>query len=283
MYIAVASGKGGTGKTLISTSLALSLGKCTYIDLDVEEPNGGIFLEPDIYKTITYTLPVPEIDPKICTFCGKCARACEYNAMAIIASLKKSLVFSELCHSCGMCAYVCPEKGAIKEIPREIGAIRKGKTGEIDFIEGRLKIGQPSGVPLINGIIHKYLCFKNVMIVDLPPGTSCPVVESLKPSDYVILVTEPTPFGLHDLKLTVEVVKEMGKDVGIIVNKDNGRRNMVDEYSEEVGIPIIYKIPYSLEIQRAYSNGIPLIELMPEKKQDFQDIVSGIMKRNEKI
>jgi MinD superfamily P-loop ATPase len=156
MYIAVASGKGGTGKTLVSTSLALCAKEygCTYVDLDVEEPNGAIFLAPEIREEIPFTLQVPEIDENICTFCENCAKSCLFNALSILPPVKKAMFFPDLCHSCGVCAYVCPVEGALKEVAREIGKIRIGRSGNINFIEGRLQVGQLSGVPLIKGIIR---------------------------------------------------------------------------------------------------------------------------------
>jgi len=181
-----------------------------------------------------------------------------------------------LCHSCGVCAYVCPVEGAIKEVAREIGKIRIGRSGNLNFIEGRLQVGQISGVPLIKGIVNDYMDMENLLIVDSSPGTSCPVVESLKKSDYVVLVTEPTPFGLNDLKLTVELVKELGKDAGIVVNKDDGKLNIIDEFSREVNIPVILRIPYSIEIQKDYSNGIPLVEAMPETAEKFKAVLKMI-------
>ena len=280
MVIAVASGKGGTGKTIVSTALALSAGEsgCTYVDLDVEEPNGFIFLEPEIRQEIPFTLPVPEIDEMVCTFCETCAKSCLFNALAIIPPAKKAMFFPELCHSCGVCAYVCPVDGALKEVPREIGKIRIGRSGNIKCIEGRLQVGQLSGVPLIAGIINRYLAGKDLIFIDSAPGTSCPVVESLKNSDYVVLVTEPTPFGLHDLELTVEIVNELGKKAGIIVNKDNGKSTMIDAFSRQAGIPILLKIPYSLEIQKAYSKGIPLTGTLPginEKLRGLLETIAG--------
>jgi len=282
MYIAVASGKGGTGKTLVSTSLAASAGECTYVDLDVEAPNGSIFLKPKIEREIPYTLPVPEINEQVCTFCEKCAKSCSFNALAIIPPVRKAMFFPDLCHSCGVCAYTCPVDGALKEVEKGIGKIRTGRSGSIKFIEGRLNVGQPSGVPLISGIIDNYLDMDDLLFVDSSPGTSCPVVESLKKSDYVILVTEPTPFGLSDLKLTVELVKKLGKDAGIIVNKDNGRKTIIDDFSDETKIPVILKIPYSIDIQKDYSKGIPLIESLPRLKEKFNRMIDGITGKNER-
>lgn len=276
MYIAVTSGKGGTGKTLVSTALALCAGKCTYVDLDVEAPNGFIFLTPEIHDEKQYTMLVPEINKDRCTFCGACANACVYNALAVIPPLKKTMFFPELCHSCGVCSYVCPEDGALMEIERGIGTIRTGKAGDIRCIEGRLKIGQPSGVPLIGGIIENYLDKGGLIFADSPPGTSCPVVESLKHSDYVILVTEPTPFGLNDLKLTVELVKALGKRAGIIVNKETGLDVGIDDFAGEADIPVLLRIPYTVGIQEAYSKGIPLVDAMPGIEKELVAMLDRI-------
>jgi MinD superfamily P-loop ATPase len=281
MYIAVASGKGGTGKTLVSTALALSAQEygCTYVDLDVEEPNGAIFLAPEIREEISFTLRVPGIDETVCTYCEACAKSCLFNALAILPPVKKAMFFPDLCHACGVCSYVCPVDGAVKEVPREIGKIRIGTAGNIKFIEGRLQVGQLSGVPLIRGIVNNYMDRENLFIVDSSPGTSCPVVESLKKSDYVILVTEPNPFGLNDLALTVELVKELGKDAGIIVNKDNRHSTIIDEFSRKVNIPVILKIPYSIDIQEDYSNGIPLVESMPGIVEKLKAILEMISRK----
>ncbi len=289
--IAVASGKGGTGKTSVAVSLALAAGSCTYLDLDVEEPNGHLFLHPHIEEQEEFTVPVPRIDDQVCTYCGKCARSCVYNALAVISSksLKKAAVFPELCHSCGVCSYVCPVPGAIQEEARGIGHIRVGRAanGMIRFIEGRLNIGQPSGVPLISGIVEEYLetGHEGLAIIDAAPGTSCPVVESLRKSDFVVLVTEPTPFGLNDLKLAAEVVQYLGKKAGMIINKvqefstDAIVREVlhsIERYSAEAGIPVLLHIPYAIEIQQAYSKGIPLAKSLPVMEKGFLDVLQKI-------
>ncbi len=279
MYIAVASGKGGTGKTLVSTTLALSAGDCTYVDLDVEAPNGSIFIKPSIEEEISYTMPVPEINRDVCTFCGACAASCAYNALAIIPTLKKAMLFNELCHSCGVCTYVCPVQGALKEVNKEIGKIRTGRSGTVRFVEGRLNVGQPSGVPLISGIVDGYMGQDGLQVVDSSPGTSCPVVESLKKSDYVILVTEPTPFGLNDLKLTVEVVNAMKKKAGIIINKNDEGQTPIHDFAKQAGIPVLLEIPYSMDIQEAYSRGIPLVESMPGMKETFKKLLDRLTGR----
>ncbi len=279
MKIAVISGKGGTGKTYFSTSLAMSLEDVDFFDLDVEEPNGYIFIKPVISDEIQYNLLVPEIDEDRCTFCKKCADACAYNALSILPQLKKALFFPELCHSCGVCSFVCPVDKALIEVEKGIGIIRKGKFSKGNFIEGKLNIGEPSGVPLISGIMKDHLDPERTAIIDSPPGTSCPVVESIKKADYVIIVTEPTPFGLSDMKLVVEIVKDLGKKTGVVINKDRGDSKITEEFLRKSEIPIIFRIPYSLEIQRSYSKGIPLISTVPgieqKLKRLYEDISNG--------
>ncbi|MCK4889451.1 MAG: ATP-binding protein, partial [Candidatus Aminicenantes bacterium] len=276
MKIAVISGKGGTGKTYFSTSLAMSLEEADFFDLDVEEPNGYIFIKPVISDEVQYILPVPEIDEDRCTFCNKCAESCAYNALSILPQLQKALFFPELCHSCGVCSFVCPVDEALIEVDKDIGVIRRGKFSRGNFIEGKLNIGEPSGVPLISGIMKDHLNTERTVIIDSPPGTSCPVVESIKKADYVIIVTEPTPFGLSDMKLVIEIVKDLGKRTGVVINKDRGDSKDTEEFLRKCGIPVIFRIPYSLEIQKSYSKGIPLIDTVPgigkKLKRLYEDI-----------
>jgi len=282
MIIAVASGKGGTGKTMISTAMALSYPGSTYVDLDVEEPNGEIFIKPEIKKKISFKVPIPFINEKKCTFCGACAKACQYHSLVIIPTTRTSMFFPELCHSCGVCSYVCPVTGALKEKRREMGTVRIGKCDSCRFIEGRLNIGQPSAVPLISGIVDSYVDKSNesLFLFDAPPGTSCPVVETLKESDYVILVAEPTPFGLNDLELMVELVQSMGKQAGIIINKEDDTGTSIDDLSKRIGIPVLLRIPYSLEIQRAYSTGIPLNRVTPGISEQLRQILVNITEKD---
>jgi MinD superfamily P-loop ATPase len=281
MYVAIASGKGGTGKTMISTSLALCAGECTYVDMDVEEPNGYLFLKPHITQIEMYRVLIPEIDEDNCTFCEKCSGSCQYNALSVIPKLKKVWFFEELCHSCGVCAYVCPAMGAIREVEKVIGMIRIGETGQLKFIEGKLNVGRASGVPLIGGIINNYINGNGLFVVDSAPGTSCPVVETLRGCDYAILVTEPTPFGLSDLKLAVEITKNLRLKTGIIINKDNKKNKIIEPFAREVNIPILLRVPYSIEIQKAYSRGIPLVEQKPRLKTDFKRVIQ-VIKENER-
>ena len=278
MIISVASGKGGTGKTIISTSLALSLGDVQFLDCDVEEPNGHIFLKPQINERISVGIPVPEVDESKCNFCGKCAQICEFNAIVVIK--KKVLFFPELCHGCGGCSYICPEN-AIKEVEREIGVIEKGRSGSIDFSHGILNVGEPMAPPLIKQV--KGLITNNKdAIIDASPGTSCPVVETVKGSDFCLLVTEPTPFGLNDLMLAVEMLKKLAIPYGVVINCADIGDNEVNKYCESENIPILMTIPWDRKIAEAYSKGTPLIEALPEFKNKFFKLHKEIERLSEK-
>ena len=277
MIISVASGKGGTGKTTIATSLARSLGKGQFLDCDVEEPNAHIFLKPQIEERKLVGIPVPEVDESCCTHCGKCAEACEFNAIVVIK--EKVLVFPELCHGCGGCTYICPEK-AIKETDRTIGVVERGPAGTIDFVHGILNVGEPMAPPLIREVKHLINHMGNA-IIDASPGTSCPVVEAVKDSDFCLLVTEPTPFGLHDLKLAVGMLKKLCIPYGVIINSAGLGDTEVEEYCCSENIPILMNIPWDRRIAEAYSRGIPLILALPEYKGKFLQLYAQIMKMSE--
>ncbi len=273
MKIAVASGKGGTGKTIIATSLALSIGKdVQFLDCDVEEPNAHIFLKPKILKTEKISVLVPEVDESKCNFCGKCSEICEYNA--IVVAKNKVLIFPELCHSCGGCILLCPQK-AFAEKEREVGHIDTGKAAGIDFVSGVLNVGEAMPVPMVAAVKKKINPDRSV-IIDASPGTSCPVVEAVKGSDYCILVTESTPFGLSDLKLAVEVVKKMKIPCGVIINKYDSSYLKTEEFCKRENIPIFLKIPEDRKIAQAYSRGEPLINAFPEYKSQFEELFERI-------
>lgn len=272
MIISIASGKGGTGKTTIAASLALSVPGARILDCDVEEPNCHIFIKPEIKEKTSIYIPVPEIDKNKCDYCGKCKQVCMYNAIAVLN--KTTLVFTELCHGCGACSYFCPQK-AIKEVNKEIGFIEIGKKDNLSFIHGKLNIGQAMSPPLIKAV-KKYINSAKVNIIDAPPGTSCPVVESVKGSDFCILVTEPTPFGLNDLILAVEVLRKLSIPFGVVINRSDLGDKKTDVYCENENIPILMRIPFREEIARAYSKGQPIVEAFPEYKKDFQDLFNTI-------
>jgi len=276
MRIAIASGKGGTGKTTIAINLALALGDVQYIDADVEEPNGHLFLKPHIEERISVGIPVPQVDMSLCTHCGMCAEICEYHAIVVIKD--KVLTFPELCHGCGGCSYICPAD-AVAEVDREIGVIEKGMAGKVEFVHGRLNVGEPMAPPLIRKL-KTFIHNAKPAIIDAPPGTSCPVVESVKGANFCALVTEPTPFGLNDLMLAVEVVRILGIPFGVIVNMaDIGNRDVWD-YCQKESIPVLMEIPFHRKIAELYSRGIPITEALPEFNAAFlrlyQDIFSKV-------
>ncbi len=279
MIISIASGKGGTGKTTIAVNLALSLPKETVqlIDCDVEEPNSHIFLSPSIHQVTSVGISVPRVDESKCTYCGKCAQVCEYHAIAVI--LKNVLVFDELCHGCGACSYLCPEK-AIFEVEREIGIIQEGSSNGISFINGVLNIGEPMASPVIRKAKEKIQKNK-IAILDAPPGTACPVIETVKGSDFCILVTEPTPFGLNDLELAIGMLEKLGISKGVVINKaDIGDRGIWD-YCQSKNIPILMEIPMDRRIAESYSKGIPFVIENSSYLSQFQELFEKVERLHE--
>ncbi|MFC1914233.1 ATP-binding protein [Chloroflexota bacterium] len=275
MIISVASGKGGTGKTLVATSLARSLKdryKVQLLDCDVEEPNDHIFMKPNITRSEAVSIPVPKVNEEKCTHCGKCAEVCAYHAIAVLGEYV--LTFPELCHGCGACSYLCLEK-AISEVPHEIGVIETGHADGVAFGHGKLAIGQAMAPPIIRkvkGLVDK----DSVVIIDASPGTSCPVVEAIKGSDFCLLVTEPTPFGLNDLVLAVETVRQLGIPCGILLNRAGVGDGKTEEYCQKEGIPILMTIPLDTNIASLYSQGVPLVEGMPDSKSSFIELYEKI-------
>jgi len=272
MIFSVASGKGGTGKTTVSTNLALSIGNAQFFDCDVEEPNANIFINAKIKEHEDVSVSIPKIDKDKCDYCGKCSEFCAYNALAVIN--KTVLVFPELCHSCGGCEIVCPN-GAVNWDKRVVGKIEHGQADGIDFYHGLLNVGEMQAIPVIKALKMKVDKNKDV-VIDVPPGTSCPVIESINISDYCILVTEPTPFGFHDLKLAVEVVKHLNIPFGVIINRDGIGDNKVEFYCRNENIPILLKIPERKTIAYLYSKGIALVKKSYEWREMFYSVFTKI-------
>ena len=273
MIISVASGKGGTGKTTVATNMALSLDiPLQFLDCDVEEPNAHLFVHPTLEKTETITTPVPQVDPEKCNLCGQCNEICQFKAIVLIG--ESVLTFPELCHSCGGCVEVCPVD-AISETQRELGILEQGRRNGMAFAHGRLRVGEAMSPPLIRRV-RSASQPDQLTIIDAPPGTSCPVIASMNGADFVLLVTEPTPFGLHDLKLAVGAVKVLGIPCGLVINRADIGNDHVKAYAEQQGLPILMEIPFDRRIAEVYSEGKVLVDAMPEWKQRFVDLYQKI-------
>jgi MinD superfamily P-loop ATPase len=304
MIIAVASGKGGTGKTTVATSLALSIptvGRDTadpadrsagpaslqsgpgqgvlFLDCDVEEPNAALFLKPRLNHHEEVGILIPEVDHDRCTYCGRCAEVCVWHAIAVVG--RKVLVFPELCHGCGSCTLNCPVD-AIYEVLNVMGSLALGPAGTIYFGQGTMDVGQAMAVPIIRQLKERHLgeTEGRAVILDAQPGTSCPVVETMRDADFVLMVTEPTPFGLHDLRLAVEVARgELALPVGVVVNRDGVGDSGVDAYCTAEGIPILMRIPLDRRIAEALSDGQALVEALPEYRPRFRQLYERIVQQ----
>jgi MinD superfamily P-loop ATPase len=291
MKIAVASGKGGTGKTTVATSLALSLAEDaagqpvapppTYVDCDVEGPNGHLYLMPELKRRQDVAIQIPRVDAAKCTACGRCAEACQYHAIVVLG--KKTLVFDQLCHGCGSCTLVCPE-GAIIEEPHAIGVLEAGPAARgISFARGVLDVGEPLATPAIRQLKKWAIPTdgpeEGIVILDAPPGTSCPVVEAVRGADYLLLVTEPTPFGLHDLRLAAGVARELGIPAGVVINRDGIGDAGVDEFCAAAGLPILLRIPFERAIAEGVAQGRTLVDIHPEYAPRLRAMVAEIIRQ----
>ena len=306
MRIVVASGKGGTGKTTVAASLALTAGDSVrFLDCDVEAPNAALFLNPVLVNRKEVGIQLPVVDEALCTYCSKCAEVCEFHAIAVIS--KKILVFPELCHGCGSCTLVCPEK-AISERLDVMGVLESGLTATgIDFSQGVMNIAEPMAVPIIRELKKWHISSfpygddvraqakqsppsgeiasgksvprNDVEIRDAPPGASCPVVETMRGADFALLVTEPTPFGLHDLKQVASIAHELGMPAGVVINRDGIGDNAVETYCAEAGIPILMRIPMERRFAEAIASGKTLVEAAPEYRPLFHELLEAITEK----
>ncbi len=277
MRIAIASGKGGTGKTTVAVALSRVLDSCALVDCDVEAPNAHLFMNPVISQGENVEVMKPLVDESKCTGCGECSRVCQFNALAVFGATV--VVFSELCHACGGCALICEPK-AITEGERLVGRMQWGVAGDIQFYDARLRIGEPMSPPLIKALKLKAdESSAQDMILDCPPGTTCPMIEAVGGSDYCILVTEPTPFGLHDLDMAAQAVEQMDIPAGVIINRVGMGDQCVHDYCRDKGLPILLEIPHSRRIANGYAKGRDILQAMPELKESLKKVLVGIKGR----
>jgi len=280
MRIAIASGKGGTGKTTIATNLAVLISqsgqKVQYVDCDAEEPNGHIFLKPEIEISEDVTVGVPEVDQEKCVGCGRCGELCQYSAITCVKG--KILVFEELCHSCGGCMAVCPED-AIVEKQRKIGIAEFGNSDGLYFSHGKLNI-RAIQTPALIRYVKQRAINEGITILDVPPGTSCPVFEAIKGSDFVLLVTEPTPFGLNDLELAVGMVRKLGLPFAVAINRSDIGDDRVKQYCNEENIEVLFEMPDDRRIAEAYSTGEMIIDNFPEYQRIFANLYNYLVKKD---
>jgi MinD superfamily P-loop ATPase len=279
MIIAVASGKGGTGKTTIATSIALVLADLgqtvSFLDCDVEAPNAHLFLRPELQQSQNVDRLIPYVDSARCTACGRCAEVCQFHAIVVLG--QKTLVFPELCHGCGSCTLECPEQ-AITEMPEKLGVLEAGVTPQgIRFAHGLLDVGEPMAVPVIHQLKKWQSSRSSISIWDSPPGTSCPVVESIRGADFLLLVTEPTPFGLHDLKLAAQLATELDISAGVVINRDGIGDTQVEMFCQQMGLPILMRIPLNRKVGAGIAQGKTLIDIRPDYEAQFEEIFDRIL------
>lgn len=271
--IAVASGKGGTGKTTVAAALALALGPdAQLLDCDVEEPNCHLFLRPEISRSRTVTCPVPVVDESLCNNCGRCDEVCKFSAIVVLP--QTVMTFHNLCHGCGSCTLFCPEE-AITEGARELGVVETGTANGFSFVQGRLRVGEAMSPPLIHAVKSEMDAAK-VAIIDAPPGTSCPMIAAVNRADYALLVTEPTPFGLSDLTLAVAAVEELGIPTGVVINRSDIGDREVHEFCRSKDIEVLMEIPFSRRIAEVYARGGTLLDAEPAYTQKLKEIAYRI-------
>ncbi len=274
--LSILSGKGGTGKTTLAVNLALALDNVQLLDADVEEPNDYLFISPKIEEKEMESVMslIPEVNDEKCTACRKCVDFCEYNALAMM--LDKVLVFEEVCHSCGGCKIVCPEN-AIKEKEKELGKLYHDRLDELDFWQGELNTGEEKAVPVIEKLKTKIDPDKKV-IIDSPPGTTCPTIEAIIDTDFTVVVTEPSTFGLHDLKMVVEMLNNLDQDFAVVINRaESDADYLIEDFCQKKGISVLLKIPFSRKIAELYSNGKPFVYKLEGWEEKFKTLYKDII------
>lgn len=271
MKIACLSGKGGAGKTFVAVNLAAAAGACTYIDCDVEEPNGRLFWKPEEVRTTEVCTLLPSFDAAKCTGCRACANACRFHALVYLK--EKPVVFPEVCHSCGLCRLVC-EAGAVTEIPQPVGQLEIGRHGTVTVVTGILDPGQASGVPVIRQALAQ--AGQGLTILDCPPGSACSVMESIMDADYCVLVAEPTAFGFHNLQMVWELTALLGKPCGVVINKQTAPYGPLEEFCQEKGLPVLDRIPYDPELAARLADTQIAVEQLPDQRQRFRAILAQI-------
>jgi MinD superfamily P-loop ATPase len=275
MKIAVLSGKGGTGKTLVSVNLAAVAKESIYIDCDVEEPNGHLFLKPDNMKSEKVSIMIPDVDETLCNGCRKCIDFCKFNALAYINN--KLIVFDEVCHSCGGCVLFCPVK-ALSEKEKVIGEVQKGTSENVTVATGMLNIGEASGIPIIKKLLNDTYETKEFLFIDCPPGSACIVMESIKNADYCILVAEPTLFGVHNLNMVYELVKLFNKPYGVVLNKCLDGENPAENFCIEEKIRILGRIPFDNELGALNSNALISVRENEKYRNLFSTLLQIVTK-----
>ena len=279
MKIAILSGKGGTGKTFVATNLARSAEKCVYLDCDVEEPNGHLFLNGPLLSSTSVSLPIPRVDDSLCDGCKKCVDFCRFNALAFVQN--KVIVFDKICHSCGGCKLVCPQD-AIYEIDREIGQVESRIYKNTKIFTGRLLPGEESGTSIIHELLNQIKPDDSLVIIDAPPGSACVVMDSIKDADYCILVAEPSIFGSHNLKMVHELVKMFNKPHGVVLNKSLGENNPSKDYSMENNINILADIPFDKELGKLTAEGKLVVEHNDKAKEVFKELLDTLLREVQK-
>jgi len=272
LKLAIASGKGGTGKTTVAVNLARALGGVKLLDCDVEAPNVHLFLKPRVLGSVPVTIPVPRVDYDKCDFCGECQRVCEFHA--ILVGKEAVLTFPELCHGCGGCSMFCPT-GAIREEDRRTGVVYSGVFEDVEVVWGVLNVGEPMAVPVINKVKSFIGSDRNV-IIDAPPGTTCPTIEAVRDADYCVLVTEPTPFGLNDLELAVGACRKLGVPAGVVLNRAGIGDDRIQQFCRVESVPLLMEIPYDPEIAKTYSRGEILVDALPGLRKKFLELADSV-------